>query len=180
MLSHKTTTVIIGMLGEHDLRLRAPPSANAAATSAAATVHHALYASHQLRSAAGAEPASVPSSLNAPGGTTRRCDFPALILILVALPHADPHLLRLRVSHNRKKAQEYNERHSALALFSVLCPYAAALWLPPWASLRRRSGRRLAPAFCLRRRRHVGMSRGGFVPSAPFGRAHAADKSAAF
>ena len=75
----------------------------------------------------GGSPASVPSSLVAAGVIPRRCDFSTLVFFLVALPHADPHLLRLRVSHNRKKTQEYNERKCALAFFSVLCRYAVAL-----------------------------------------------------
>ena len=94
----------------------------------------------------GGSPASVPSSLIAAGVIPRRCDFSTLVFFLVALPHADPHLLRLRVSHNRKKAQEYNERICALALFSVLCPYAVALGYP----LGRRGGGGRAVALLLR------------------------------
>ena len=67
------------MLTEHNLRLRAPRSAIAAVTSATATNHYALYASRQLRSAAGGSPTSVPSSLIAAGGTTRRYDFSTLV-----------------------------------------------------------------------------------------------------
>ena len=121
----------------------------------------------------GGSPASVPSSLIAAGGIPRRCDFSTLIFFLVALPHADPHLLRLRVSHNRKKAQEYNERKCALALFSVLCRYAVALGHP----LGRRGGGGRAVALLLRSAcagcRQVGVSRERLVPSAPFGRAYA-------
>lgn len=168
------------MLTEHNLRLRAPPSAIAAVTSATANNHYALYATQRLRSSGGGEPASVPSSLIAAGGITRRCDFSTLISILVALPHADPHLLRLRVSHNRKKTQEYNERKCALALFSVLCRYAVALDYP----LGRRGGGDQVVALLLRAAcagsRQVGVSRGGFVPTAPFGRACAVGKPTAF
>lgn len=168
------------MLTEHNLRHRAPRSAIAAVTSATATNHYALYASRQLRSAAGGEPASVPSSLIAAGGITRRCDFPTLVYILVALPHADPHLLRLAFHITEKKAQEYNERKCALALFSVLCHYAVALDYP----LGRRGGGDQIVALLLRAAcagsRHVGVSRGGFVPTAPFGRACAAGKPTAF
>lgn len=149
-------------------------------TCAAATVLHALYASRQLRLAAGASPDSLPSSLIAAGGTTRRCDFPTFTKASWRCPAPTHSYRELRVSHNRKKAQEYNERYSALALFSVLCPYVAALGHP----LGRRGGGGQAVALLLRTAcagdRHVGASRGGFVTSSPFGRAYAADKSAAF
>lgn len=108
----------------------------------------------------GGSPDSLPSSRIAAGGTTSRRDFSTLVFSLVALPHADPHLLRLRVSHNRKKAQEYNERKCALALFSVLCRYAVALGYP----LGRRGGGDQVVALLLRAAcaggRHVGVSRG--------------------